>query len=141
MRKPQTPRSQRRAPLPGVGLPPSPRSRELVAALEAARKGGEVALRHMGSPDFELKPDRSLVTAADREVEEVVRETLSRAIPGIPIVGEESATDEAVRMLADGDAWVVDPIDGTASFAACLPTFGVSIGLVRKGEPVLGVLY
>ncbi|MBI3725016.1 inositol monophosphatase [bacterium] len=134
-------RARRRSALPGVGLPPAPRSRELVAALGAARKGGEVALRHMGSPDFELKSDHSLVTAADREVEAVVREVLSGATPGIPILGEESATEEATKQAAERDTWVVDPIDGTASYAVSLPTFAVSIGLLHKGEPALGVLY
>jgi iron complex transport system substrate-binding protein len=127
--------------LPGTALPPPPRSRELEAALVAARRAGAITLRHFGHPAFELKADHSLVTAADREAELAVRSTLAEMTPEIPVLGEETATDEDVRRLVDRDAWVVDPIDGTSSFTAGLPTFAVSIGLLRKGVPVLGVLY
>lgn len=127
--------------LPGTGEPPAPRSPELDAAIAAARVAGAIALRHFGQSAYELKDDRSLVTKADRECEAAVRETLARRTPAIPVLGEETATEEDVRALADRDAWVVDPIDGTSSFAAGLPTFAVSIGLLRRGKPALGVLY
>ena len=34
------------------------------------------------------------------------------------------------------DVWVIDPIDGTANFARGLPLWAVSIGLLRKRQPV-----
>ncbi len=127
--------------LPGSGDPPSP-SAELAAAIEAARAAGAVALRHMGTGEFELKSDHSIVTVADRECEETVRRILGERTPAIPVVGEETASEETLAKLASLDAaWVVDPIDGTASYAASLPTFGVSIGLLARGAPVLGVFY
>jgi myo-inositol-1(or 4)-monophosphatase len=36
--------------------------------------------------------------------------------------------------------WVIDPIDGTNNFVAGLGNFGVCIGLLERGEPVLGVV-
>jgi len=38
-------------------------------------------------------------------------------------------------------AWIVDPIDGTTNFVHGIPLFTVSVGLVRRGEPYLGVVY
>ncbi len=125
--------------LPGTGTPTT-LSSLLAVAIEAARAAGEVALRHLGSASFELKSDHSIVTAADRECEAVARAGL--AMTRIPVLGEETATGNAVAGLADLEAaWVVDPIDGTASFAAGLPLFGVSIGLLERGKPVLGAFY
>jgi myo-inositol-1(or 4)-monophosphatase len=36
---------------------------------------------------------------------------------------------------------VLDPIDGTISFAAGIPLFGTLIALCRNGEPVLGIIH
>ncbi|HZV01544.1 MAG TPA: inositol monophosphatase family protein [Planctomycetota bacterium] len=125
--------------LPGRGDPEGP-SRELAAAIAAARAAGEVALRHLGSSRFELKSDHSIVTAADVECEDTVRSVLAPL--GIPVIGEERSDEAAVAGLASLErAWVVDPIDGTASFAVALPGFGVEIGLLERGVPVLGVFY
>ena len=37
--------------------------------------------------------------------------------------------------------WIIDPLDGTLNFAYGFPFFCVSLGLMRRGFPVLGVLY
>jgi myo-inositol-1(or 4)-monophosphatase len=37
--------------------------------------------------------------------------------------------------------WVVDPLDGTTNFLHSIPHFAISIGLVRNGEPIAGVIY
>ncbi len=35
---------------------------------------------------------------------------------------------------------MIDPLDGTGPYFSGMPTYGVSIGLLKEGEPVLGVL-
>jgi myo-inositol-1(or 4)-monophosphatase len=127
--------------LPGSGLPPGPRSRELDVAIAAAREAGAIAIEHFGRGGWETKADFSIVTAADRECESAIRARIVGAFPGANVLGEETSTAEGMRALARGDAWVIDPIDGTAGFTAQLPTFGVSVGLLREGEPVLGAIY
>ena len=87
--------------------------------------------------DVELKGDRSPVTRADREGEAVMRELIARHYPQHGVVGEEYGTE-------NGDAefvWVLDPIDGTISFASGCPLFGTLIGLLHHGEPVLGAIH
>lgn len=102
-------------------------------------EAGEFALTRwrstLGEPAaFDSKEDGSPVTETDRRVEEMLREALTRLDPGIPVLGEEGGGD-----AGDGDlVWAVDPIDGTRAFIAGMPTWTVSVGLLRGGRPVLG---
>jgi len=83
----------------------------------------------------ERKPDRTFVTAADRKAEERLRALIEAAYPDDGIVGEEFGE----KRSASGSTWIIDPLDGTASFIHGVPLFGVLIGLETKGEVVLGV--
>ena len=68
-----------------------------------------------------------LVTDADEAAERMIEAGLYRLFPGCAVVGEEAAAADPSVMdrLADADlAFVVDPVDGTANFAAGLPLFG-----------------
>jgi myo-inositol-1(or 4)-monophosphatase len=109
------------------------------ALVRLAKRGGVIGLKHFRRVKAERHADRSLVTHADREIEEVIREGALRLAPkGLVVLGEEFGLD------GDSDAdWVlaVDPIDGTSAYVAGLPTWSVSIGLLLKGKPVAGVVY
>ena len=86
--------------------------------------------------DVETKADASPVTLADKKGEVVMREMIMKAYPAHGIWGEEFG-----KHNADAEyVWVLDPVDGTLSFIAGLPTFGTLISLVHKGSPVLGVI-
>lgn len=65
------------------------------------------------------KPDGSEVTAADVEVEALIRSLIAARFPGDGVVGEE----QGVTAGASGRRWVIDPIDGTTFFARRIPTF------------------
>lgn len=68
-----------------------------------------------------------LVTDADEAAERIIEAGLTRLFPGCAVVGEEAtAADASVmeRLRAAELAFVVDPVDGTADFAAGLPLFG-----------------
>jgi fructose-1,6-bisphosphatase/inositol monophosphatase family enzyme len=85
-----------------------------------------------------------LVTEADEEAERMIKAEVARLAPGALFVGEESvaADPSLLDHLADADlAVVVDPVDGTANFAAGLPLFAVMASVVRKGETVAGIIY
>nr|AIA15504.1 Inositol monophosphatase family [uncultured bacterium] len=85
-----------------------------------------------------------LVTEADTEAEWFIKREVERHWPGTLVVGEESvAADPALLgQLAGADvAITVDPVDGTANFAAGLPLFAVMAALVVKGETVGGIIY
>ena len=83
----------------------------------------------------ESKKDDSPVTIADRKAEEVMRELIMKHFPDHGIVGEEFGE-------ANKDAeyiWILDPIDGTKSFICGAYSFGTLIGLLKNGQPILGV--
>ncbi|WP_029145854.1 inositol monophosphatase family protein [Microbacterium luticocti] len=71
-----------------------------------------------------------IVTAADREVEQLIRRRLGRARPDDGFLGEESGAEPG----ASGITWVVDPIDGTVNYAYGIPAYAVSIAAVT-GDP------
>ncbi len=108
----------------------------------AADVAGAIALRHYGNVDFSVKPDNSVITEADHEVERYLRMQLREIMPAADFIGEETARDaETVAAAAASEwVWVVDPIDGTAAFVDGLDTFGVCIGLLRDGEPFAGAV-
>lgn len=104
---------------------------------EVAERAGALALRHFRRVVAERKADRSLVTAADREVEAFLVSELGPRLPDAGIIGEEGATRPAAGPLRI----VIDPIDGTAAFVAGLPTWCVCVGFLRDGDPVAGVVH
>ncbi|OIH93156.1 MULTISPECIES: inositol monophosphatase family protein [unclassified Curtobacterium] len=107
------------------------------AAKLAARRraeGVEVADRKSSIVD--------VVTAADREVEALIRARIAAERPDDAFHGEESGSATG----SSGYTWVVDPIDGTVNYLYGSADHGVSIGVVRGDpdpttwEPVAGVV-
>lgn len=104
----------------------------LELALELGREAGSLALqrRREGVTVAATKSSAvDIVTAADEEVEALLRGRLATERPGDGFVGEES--DAALS--ATGINWIVDPIDGTVNFLYGIPQWGVSIAAVRGG--------
>jgi fructose-1,6-bisphosphatase/inositol monophosphatase family enzyme len=80
-----------------------------------------------------------LVTDADEAAERVITAGLLARFQGCVVVGEEAcaADPEVLGRLAGADlAFVVDPVDGTANFAAGIPLFGCMAAAVVRGEIV-----
>jgi histidinol-phosphatase len=76
------------------------------------------------------KPDATLVTQADTEVETIIRERIVAAFPHHGLIGEEFA-DEA----GDGETrWIIDPIDGTHNLVRGIPIFATLLAVERAGE-------
>lgn len=80
-----------------------------------------------------------VVTAADEAAEHEMTGALLRLSPGAVVIGEEAACARPDLLDTLGDAalaYVVDPIDGTANYAAGVPLFGVMVAVVARGEVV-----
>lgn len=109
-------------------------------AEELAAAAGRAVLEHYRRP---LEVDNKArggafdpVTVADRAAETIMRQMIANRFPGHGIAGEEFPdTDPDAEYL-----WVLDPIDGTKSFILGFPAWGTLIGLMHRGEPVLGVM-
>jgi fructose-1,6-bisphosphatase/inositol monophosphatase family enzyme len=99
--------------------------------------------RMLDAAEIEEKAPDELVTIADRESEEALTEGLTRLLPGSRVVGEEACSiDPAVLDgIGQGVVWIVDPIDGTANFAAGETPFGIMVALAVDGVSEAAWLY
>jgi histidinol phosphatase-like enzyme (inositol monophosphatase family) len=102
-----------------------------------ADQARRTSLRYFrADPELHIKADGSPVTVADRETERVIRELLARSYPRHAVFGEEYGWTPSDRPYT----WIVDPIDGTKSYLAGAPTFGMLLALLYDGVPVLGII-
>jgi len=92
----------------------------------------------------ETKEDNTLVTEADTEAESFLTKALGRLHPSARVLGEETwAQDgfEAISDELDKDYFILDPIDGTAMYAAGLSAWGVSLGYASGGKLCHGAVF
>jgi histidinol-phosphatase len=112
-------------------------SDDLELAITAATTGARLAMEHfarLADVGREHKPDGSLVTEADRAVEAAIVGVLAGARPTDAILGEEGG-----QRGDDRRRWIVDPIDGTVSFAGGLDVWLVLVALESDGQVVAAV--
>ena len=109
----------------------------LDTAVDIAERAGQVALSYFRQAILiEMKANHTPVTMADKKTEEMIRGELAKEFPNHGLLGEEfenHATDAEF-------VWTIDPIDGTRSFIRGIPLWGTLVGLLHRGEPVLGVM-
>jgi myo-inositol-1(or 4)-monophosphatase len=105
-------------------------------ALDVARDAAALVMQGFQKRiQVSTKQGNELFTEYDVRSEELVRAALGRHTPGIAVVGEEQGGE------AEGDlTWFIDPIDGTINFIAGHPWFAVSLGLLDRGQPVVGAV-
>lgn len=103
----------------------------------AVAASDRITLGHLNHVRTQHKADGSEVTIADRAAERLLRRHLRAAWPRDAVLGEEYG-GELTRV---GRCWLIDPIDGTASYVLGLPLFGTLISLLIDGEPVLGCIH
>lgn len=106
---------------------------------QLASASGDVILPYFANPNLglEVKSDDSPVTLADRNAELEMRRMIEKQFPTHGIIGEEFGS-----MNPDAEfVWVLDPVDGTKSFITAVPLFTTLIGLLYRGQPVLGCIH
>jgi myo-inositol-1(or 4)-monophosphatase len=93
--------------------------------------------------ESELKADGSVVTEADRAMQQRVIDALQENWPLIPLLGEEMSAEQQQALLDNSSEglWLLDPLDGTGNYAVGIPFFCVSLALIRNGRVELGVIY
>lgn len=127
------------------GLSPDDLTDLLHLAVRAAQAGARTAQRWQHDTRLRVEQKSAaydLVSQADRDTEEVVREVLTAARPEDGFLGEEGGVQHVGELT-----WVVDPIDGTTNYLYGLPAWAVSVAAVAgdatSGEgptPVVGVV-
>jgi histidinol-phosphatase len=109
----------------------------MAVARQAAEAAGAAALRHWRTGlRVERKPDRTPVTAADREAEAAALAVIRSHYPDHGILAEESGAHRAEAPAR----WIVDPLDGTRGFTRGGPFWGPAVALEHEGKLVAGAL-
>ncbi len=107
--------------------------------LAATNEAGKIILEYF---DGAFKIDHkdginNLVTEVDKHSEKRIIEVIRAAFPSHSIISEEVG-----ELKKDSEyEWIIDPIDGTVNFAHGIPICCVSIGLLHKGEMLMGAVF
>jgi len=112
----------------------------LETAKTAALKAGKYLAENYGNvkqPDVEFKGEINLVTKHDKKSQGIIHNIIEKEFPHHSILAEE---DLEIQKEKD-TLWLIDPLDGTTNFTYSLPIFSVSIALLEKGVPYIGVVY
>ena len=110
----------------------------LKQAEKAARLAAEVLDRWSEKFTVSEKSPANLVTEADFAAQKIIYETIHGSYPDHNFLGEEGLSE------TNSDSpyrWVIDPLDGTSNYVHRFPYYGVSIGLERDGELIVGAIY
>jgi 3'(2'), 5'-bisphosphate nucleotidase len=80
-------------------------------------------------------------TEADRRAHEMLERGLATLYPGVGVCSEESSTAQQQRARERGEYWIIDPIDGTASWFGGFSGFVTQVALIRAHVPELGLVH
>ncbi|UQA55485.1 inositol monophosphatase family protein [Polyangium aurulentum] len=114
---------------------------DLARAMDTARRAAEAAaaaslVHFRRGVRVETKPDRTPVTAADRESEAAILAIVRAAFPDHAFLGEETG----VHAGSAESRWIVDPLDGTRGFTRGRSFWGPLVALEHEGEIVAGAM-
>ena len=122
----------------------SPGDSQRVAELMRETAAAELLprFRNLSKEDIRHKRPGDVVTVADVASEQRLAAGLARILPGVPVVGEEAVEKDPGLLDLIGrpgeTCWIVDPLDGTANFAAGKDRFAMIICLVHDRLAVGG---
>jgi len=109
----------------------------LEVAIEAVKEAGKIAMTYFGKEKHtKNKGEFDLVTKADVESEKKIVKVIKNKFPGHGFILEEG---QNININSEY-VWVIDPIDGTTSFAHNYPMFSISIALLKNKKPIVGVV-
>jgi len=109
---------------------------ETAAAVAAVREVVPVLLGRQGAEDVRAKAPGDLVTASDLLIEATLQRRLAERCPDVAFVGEEGGQ----ALPAGGRVWLVDPLCGTANYAAGLRLYAINVALVEDGQVMAAVV-
>mgnify|MGYP001194643963 CR=1 FL=1 len=110
--------------------------------IEISIAAGESIMEHYESDhSVDIKIDGSPVTKADIESNRIIKNSLRKITPKIPIISEESS-DISFSIRSKWEIyWLIDPLDGTKEFLNKNGEFTTNIALIINNKPAIGVVY
>jgi myo-inositol-1(or 4)-monophosphatase len=100
------------------------------------KEAGDIALQYYQKVEPKRKADNTLVTEADTAIESFLVDKIQSMYPDHEILAEEGA-----RVSGKEYSWVIDPVDGTLAFVWGVPTWCISVGVLRNMQPYFGIVY
>ena len=111
-------------------------------AVRFTREAGAILLSHFQTAltiEYKGGAQRDPVTEVDKASEALLRDSIRAAYPTHSILGEEGDADYVGEQ--PDFLWALDPLDGTVNYINGLPFFAVSVGVLYRGEPIVGAIY
>lgn len=109
-------------------------------AKKAALEAGNIVMEHFHKVPTEAirsKSKNDFLSFVDEQSEQAIISVIKQSFPDHAFLAEESGASQN-----DNDyLWIIDPLDGTTNYITGLPVFAISIALLHKGEPIVGVIY
>lgn len=102
-------------------------------------EASKISLRSFRATQAWNKDDGSLVTHTDYEIQKLIRGEIIQRFPDDGLIAEER--NYIKKAKKNNNYWVVDPIDGTASYINGLSTWGISIAILKDLQPFAGYFY
>ena len=117
-------------------------SKEQKSIEQVIKKAGANLLTYQNRSSVEQKSSvlASIVTQADIDTENFLREHLSKLFPDFGFYSEETFITSP-QELEKEYCWVVDPIDGTLNFSRNLHLFAISVALMYQKKPIFGAVF
>lgn len=113
------------------------------------KEAGELAVRKQMDVDIDYKSDSiySVVTETDREISRKFHQFVKMNFADLNyvIIDEESLDELGEDKFATiGNTeyqFVIDPVDGTQTYALGMPEYAISVGILRNCRPYMGIVY
>lgn len=100
-------------------------------------RAGTILTKHFGKVGYKAKRRADLLTIADLESQKAILDAIRREFPGDDYKAEENEE----RLTGAEHLWIIDPLDGTTNYAHGYPVACTSVGVLRRGTPMLGGVY
>lgn len=110
---------------------------KMASIVDDACKFIQLELKNFDKTKIEFKGHESnMVSYVDKEAEKILVEGLSRILPEAGFITEEETVSQERKDLM----WIIDPLDGTNNFMHKVPIYSCSVGLMKEGKMIAGVI-
>ena len=105
------------------------------------KEAGEIMLQAKRPTVMEKAGHANFFTEVDEKIQAFLIGRLQQVIPEASFLGEEDGQDVFLEKMKSGFCFVIDPIDGTSNFIYAYRPSVISVGLLKDGDPYMGVVY
>ncbi len=106
-----------------------------------AKEAGQIMVNAKRPKVMEKAGHANFCTETDEKIQKFLIGKLQELLPDASFLGEEDGKDVFEEKMGNGYCFIIDPIDGTSNFIFAYRPSVVSIGLLKDGQPYMGIVY